>query len=332
MPRDALDRWIDAITTHNRIVIVVLLLMTAGMVMGIGNLDTSNQASSGDVGETTPAQKAEYIADNYDDPGDESNVSASPVYLRHEGGNALSKDALIESLEYQRTVLDNESVSASLPDDEGVTGVANVVGARAARDANATLDEQIAALESTDDDEYEALLEATLTEESGALSLLPASYEPGSTTAESHRMVFRFETDGTDDSAGVPSDAQRALYDAAAEHDEPNYFTFGDHAVADLNQQMVSNTTTLILPIALALILGILAFTYRDFVDVVVGMIGVVVSILWMFGILGWLGVPAGMTMIIGPVMIAGLSIDFGFHVFMRYREQRGTTKGFDHR
>jgi len=38
------------------------------------------------------------------------------------------------------------------------------------------------------------------------------------------------------------------------------------------------------------------------------------------------------MTMIIGPVMIAGLSIDFGFHVFMRYREQRGTTKGFDHR
>jgi predicted RND superfamily exporter protein len=309
-------------------VIVVLLLMTAGMVMGIGNLDTSNQASSGDVGETTPAQKAEYIADNYDDPGDESNVSASPVYLRHEGGNALSKDALIESLEYQRTVLDNESVSASLPDDEGVTGVANVVGARAARDANATLDEQIAALESTDDDEYEALLEATLTEESGALSLLPASYEPGSTTAESHRMVFRFETDGTDDSAGVPSDAQRALYDAAAEHDEPNYFTFGDHAVADLNQQMVSNTTTLILPIALALILGILAFTYRDFVDVVVGMIGVVVSILWMFGILGWLGVPAGMTMIIGPVMIAGLSIDFGFHVFMRYREQRGNDEG----
>ena len=328
MPRDALDRWIDAITTHNRIVIVVLLLMTAGMVMGIGNLDTSNQASSGDVGETTPAQKAEYIADNYDDPGDESNVSASPVYLRHEGGNALSKDALIESLEYQRTVLDNESVSASLPDDEGVTGVANVVGARAAGDANATLDEQIAALESTDDDEYEALLEATLTEESGALSLLPASYEPGSTTAESHRMVFRFETDGTDDSAGVPSDAQRALYDAAAEHDEPNYFTFGDHAVADLNQQMVSNTTTLILPIALALILGILAFTYRDFVDVVVGMIGVVVSILWMFGILGWLGVPAGMTMIIGPVMIAGLSIDFGFHVFMRYREQRGNDEG----
>ncbi|ELZ18919.1 exporter of the RND superfamily protein [Natrinema thermotolerans DSM 11552] len=328
MVRDALDRCIDAITTHNRIVIVVLLLLTAGAVVGIGNLDTSNQAGSGDVGETTPAQKADYIAENYGDPGDESNVSAAPVYVRHEDGNALSKAALIDSLEYQQTVLENDSVSAALADDGGVTGVANVVGARAADDPNATRAEQIAALESTDDDEYAALLSESLTPESGALSLLPQRYEPGSATAESHRMVFRFETDGADGSAGVPSDAQRALYEAADDRDEPNYFTLGEHAVADLNQRMASNTTTLILPVALALILGILAFTYRDLVDVVVGMIGVVVSILWMFGILGWLGILAGMTMIIGPVMIAGLSIDFGFHVFMRYREQRGSDEG----
>ncbi len=327
MARDALDRCIDAITTHNRIVIVVLLLLTAGMVAGIGQLDTSNQAGSGDVGETTPAQKAEYIADNYGDSGNESNVSATPVYLRHQDGNALSKAALIDSLEYQRTVLDDDSVSAALADDGGVAGVANVVGTRAAGDPNATREEQIAALESTDDDEYAALLEETLTAESGALSLLPRSYEPGSTTAESHRMVFRFETDEAD-SAGVPSDAQRALYEAAQDRDEPNYFTLGEHAVGDLNEQMTANTTTLILPVALALILGILAFAYRDLVDVVVGMIGVVVSILWMFGILGWLGISAGMTMIIGPVMIAGLSIDFGFHVFMRYREQRGNDEG----
>ncbi|WP_435551830.1 efflux RND transporter permease subunit [Natrinema sp. CGMCC1.2065] len=327
MVRDALDRCIDAVTTHNRIVIVVLLLLTAGAVAGIGNLDTSNQAGSGDVGETTPAQKADYIADNYGEPGGESNVSAAPVYVRHEDGNALSRAALIESLEYQQAVLDNDSVSAALADDGGVTGVANVVGTRAAEDPNATREERIAALESTDDDEYAALLSESLTPESGALSLLPQRYDPGSTTAESHRMVFRFETDGAD-SAGVPSDAQRALYEAAQDSDEPNYFTLGEHAVGDLNQQMTANTTTLILPVALALILGILAFTYRDLVDVVVGMIGVVVSILWMFGILGWLGISAGMTMIIGPVMIAGLSIDFGFHVFMRYREQRGSDEG----
>ncbi|WP_254761981.1 efflux RND transporter permease subunit [Natrinema marinum] len=329
MVRDVLDGCIDAVTSHNRLVIVVLLLMTAGMVVGMGNLDTSSQAGGGDVGETTAAQKATYIDEHYDDGSNRGeNVSVAAVYVRDEGDNALSKATLIESLEYQRTVLKNESVSAALAGERGVTGVANVIATRAAGDLNATLEEQIAALESTDDDEVEALVAETLTAESGALSLLPRSYEPGTATAESRRMIFRFETDGAAESAGTPSDAQRALYEAAADHDEPSFFTLGEHAVGDLNQQMYSNTVTLVLPVALALILGILAFTYRDLVDVIVGMIGVVVSIVWMFGILGWLGVSAGITMIIGPVMIAGISIDFGFHVFMRYREQRGDGEG----
>jgi predicted RND superfamily exporter protein len=47
-----------------------------------------------------------------------------------------------------------------------------------------------------------------------------------------------------------------------------------------------------------------------------------------MFGILGWLGIPAGMTIVIGPVLIVALSIDFGLHVFMRYREERGSDDG----
>ena len=42
-----------------------------------------------------------------------------------------------------------------------------------------------------------------------------------------------------------------------------------------------------------------------------------------MFGILGWLQILAGMTMIVGPVLVVGLSVDYGLHVFVRYREER---------
>lgn len=52
-------------------------------------------------------------------------------------------------------------------------------------------------------------------------------------------------------------------------------------------------------------------------------MTGVCLSLVWFFGILGWLGIPAGFASIIGPVLIVALSIDFGMHVFMRFREQR---------
>jgi len=135
-------------------------------------------------------------------------------------------------------VLDNESVSASLPDDEGVTGVANVVGARAARDANATLDEQIAARV----DRRRRVRGASRGDADRRVGCALAS--AGQLRARQYDgreppdgLPVRDGRDGR--LGGVPSDAQRALYDAAAEH-EPNYFTFGDHAVADLNQQMVS--------------------------------------------------------------------------------------------
>jgi predicted RND superfamily exporter protein len=63
-------------------------------------------------------------------------------------------------------------------------------------------------------------------------------------------------------------------------------------------------------------------------VDVVVGMTGVVLSVLWMFGLLGWVGASAGTVSIVPVVLITGLSVDFGFHVFNRYREQRGENEG----
>jgi len=166
------------------------------------------------------------------------------------------------------------------------------------------------------------LVRATLTGDSSALQLMPNDYEPGTATAESHRMLFQF-ADGDSREA-----ATAALHEAADERSNPEYFTTGEHARADSNAQYMQNTLELLVPAALLLILVVLAFSYRDFVDVVVGFTGVVLSVLWMFGIMGWLQIPAGMSLIIGPVLIVGLSVDYGLHVFMRYREERDDDEG----
>lgn len=319
------DRSIEFVTDHNYVVIVVMLLLTAGMVVGITNLDMASQAGGGDeLGDTTPAQKADYIAEHYGNESEgEENVSRAVVYVHDPDGNVLSRDALLESLRYQQEVTDDERLAGALTERDGqpVASVANLIAVRAAEDPDADLDRQIAALESASDEEVAQLVRETFTAESPALRLLSSDYEPGTASATSHRMIFSMESG---EEGGAPSEATAALYEAAGERDDPEYFTLGEHAIADANQQLNQNTVELILPVALALILFVLAFSYRDLVDVVVGMTGVVVSILWMFGILGWLGVSAGVTIIVGPVLIAGLSIDFGFHVFNRYREQRG--------
>jgi predicted RND superfamily exporter protein len=329
MIQGAFDRLVDVVTTHNRIVILLMLVLTGAVAVGMTDLQTESEASDADAfNDTEVVQKQAYIEANYDSPGDD-NVSVSAVYVREPGGNVLSKESLLDSLRYQQSVRENESVNAALVDDEGTASVANLVAKRAAEDPNASLATQIETLESMDEDEVAEVVSSTLTEDSPALRLLPNDYEPGTASAESTRVLFRFDqtVDGAEDDSTVAA-AQKALYDEANDRDSPEYFTLGRHAVADYSEHQLMNTAELILPVALALILAVLAFSYRDLVDVIIGFTGVVLSVIWMFGILGWLQVAAGATLIIGPVLIVGLSIDFGLHVFQRYREERGDEEG----
>ncbi|PSP76179.1 RND transporter [Halobacteriales archaeon QS_1_68_20] len=330
MSRDPIGAFVGFVTRHNRIVLVVMLLLTAGVVSGIGQLQLESdvEGDSDAFGDTTVAQKADYVAEHYGEDDDASSTVTSAVYVRDEGGNVLSKDALLAALRYQQSVLDDPTAADALAGADGVRGVPNLVARRAAGDPDADLAAQVDALASLNESEVRALVSETLTADSEALDLLPSDYEPGTATAESMRMEFAFEATGDDATGGTPADVQRVLYETANERDDPDFFTTGQHARQPFVQQSNQDTIWLILPPALLLILAVLAFAYRDVVDVVVGFVGVLVSVLWMFGILGWLRIPAGMTLIVGPVLITGLSIDYGLHVFMRYREERGPDEG----
>ena len=318
---DALRKAFDVVTEHNLLVVVLMLVVTAGVAAGTTQLQLG-EGGRPSADDSELAQKMEYVQNSFGNQTDANGSATRPavVYVRSEG-NALSKAALLDSLRYQQTVRDNESVAAALGDRRAVS-VANLVATRAAGTPDPTLDRQIAALERASDSEVERLVRATLAEGSPALRLLPESYDPGTATAESHRMVFRFAE--TDDRSA----ATAALYESANDRESPEYFTRGEHAGDERQSAYLLNTMELIVPAALAVILAVLAFSYRDLVDVAVGFTGVVLSVLWMFGILGWLQIPAGVSVIIGPVLIVGLSVDYGLHVFMRYREQRDEGQG----
>ncbi|WP_336037341.1 efflux RND transporter permease subunit [Halobacterium yunchengense] len=336
MIRRTLERVVGVVTAHSALVLVLGLVVSAGVVAGVSQFQMESQAASTDAGgDTTVAQKQAYIEQHYgNDSARDATAETRVVYLRDDDGNVLSKDALLASLRFQQRVLEADAVSEAAADDRPVVGVANVVGARAAGDPDADLDDQVAALEDASPSEVESLVGETLTEGSPALELLPRDYEPGSSEATTRRILVRFDAPAGDDGesvAGVDgefTDAQRVLYEAADAQDGAAYFTLGEHALDDLNAQMQENFVTLVVPVALAVILLVLAFAYRDLVDILVGFAGVVLSVLWMFGILGWLRVQAGNTMIIGVVLVVGLSVDYGLHVFTRYREERGPDEG----
>ena len=327
MIRNALQKGVDFVTEHNRITLLVMVLLTGVVVAGVTMIDTSSQAgSSADQFEDVDrVQKADYIRANYgENRSEQPNRTFEMVYVYDEDGNVLSKESLLAGLRYQQAISDNESVGASLHED-GIVGLSNLVATRAAGDRNATLDAQVQALENASTAEVERLVSQTLSEDPRAQRFLPAEFDTDSATSTDRRILVAFDTE-TDENTTAAATA--ALYNNAQEYEQQGFFTVTSEAFNQYNSHFFEEMIWFVLPIALLLILVILGFAYRDLVDIVVGMAGVVLSVLWMFGLLGWLGVSAGNISIVPVILITGLSIDFSFHVFNRYREQRGDGEG----
>lgn len=93
----------------------------------------------------------------------------------------------------------------------------------------------------------------------------------------------------------------------------------------------------LLLGLSLLLIVGILALIYRSVSDVAIGLVGLVVTIVWMYGfgvLLGpdYLGVAGHFTQIsiVIPVLLVGLGVDYAIHLISRYREELGDGADID--
>ncbi|WP_050049625.1 MMPL family transporter [Halostagnicola sp. A56] len=186
-------RLADAITTHTRLVIGLLLVLTLIFGAGIPALEydaSMKQFASG----TDEAQALAYANENFSaQTGTDSSVAA--ITVRDE--NALSKASLRESLALQRQLHANGTVEASLAEESPIVGVENVVATAAIREPEAeALRERGAELE-----ERARRLNATATELRGDLETvrdrqieyerLNASLEDGRIDSETYRARSR---------------------------------------------------------------------------------------------------------------------------------------------
>ncbi|WP_256393890.1 efflux RND transporter permease subunit [Natronoarchaeum rubrum] len=359
MSSDLVDRYADMLVDHSRLVIIVLLVAT--LIVGAGA--ALGSAGEGGIGQFETDSPERAALDEIESTYDTDDAVVTQIVVRNESGDVLTKASLLDGLELQQEMRSDASINGTLRNESGVIGLENVVataayyedrtsqqgnrtgggnesagaggddgqdgaGGDAAGAPPPTLDQQIAALESRSDAEVEALLERVLapdTETRGddPYQFLPADYEPGATSADA-RITFVFQVDG---SAG-DADPQ-AAYDAQVEIDglvEERFddaFVFGQGVVDDASTRAVGDSFTIITPVALVLVLGVLAIAYRDVVDVLVGVFGIAVVMAWLAGAQGWLGIPSSQLLIAVPFLLIGLSIDYSLHVVMRYREAR---------
>lgn len=329
------SRYADAIISHSKLVIVLLLVLTAAVAAGAAfGEDEDEDIDEFDV-DSEETAALEEIEGTYET--DEDLVTQ--IVVRDEGDDVLTRDSLLDSLRLQQDVRETESLNATLAEDEFI-GLETVAGTTAvfedrAAEANGqfdtsppTLDEKHDALESRSDAEVEELLADMLDPESDRqgedpTEFLPSDYEPGSTEADS-RITFVFQTDdsGSDEEPTAAYDAQLEIESLFEERFDDG-FVFGQGVVDEASASAVGDSFAIITPVALVLVLFVLGATFRDPVDVLIGLFGIGVVMAWLAGIQGWLGIASNSMLIAVPFLLIGLSIDYSLHVVMRYREAR---------
>ncbi|WP_126664461.1 efflux RND transporter permease subunit [Haloterrigena salifodinae] len=356
--------WIDAISDvvadYSRPVIAVMLVLTLVVGAGAGMVEQSSDLDAFQS-DSEEAQKMEYIEENFS--AGQENTSAAQVIVR--GENVLTQEAMVENLQLQQSFRENETINRTLADERPTVGVANLVALaslsegqqatqadesgqqRVAQEDNAsqqqgaqasaaspTLQQQIDALESMNEAEYERALGAVLSEESSGemsgLAFMPTSYEPGSSSANATMLMVTHQTDGGGGQEGTASDAvtdaQLAMQSIANEDVEDGsseVIVFGSGIMGEEIENSMGDSIAIVGPLALLFVVVALLVAYRDLLDIFLGLVGIGAVLLWTFGFMGWAGIDFNQMFIAVPVLLIGLSIDYAIHIFMRHREQR---------
>ena len=339
-PRMKLDTLAEQVVTEHRRK-VILLTLAVVVLLGLGlpgvTLDTTLEEFRGG----TPEHDAdEYIAENLS--GRAPNSTGSFVVIRNED-NPLTKERYRQQLRAQERIRNDPVVGPTLVDDQQPLGVANVVAIIKIRrqqgvdpdnitvEPRPSLERQQAAMANLTDRERNLYTGYAVSlvmgdidhmwPEGGAFATVPTeSYRPTERSAESTAIVVSHRENV---SAEELARAQTRMADIVDEEVDGDATVLGDGVIDDELRRSSFDSLAIVGPLAFLFVLLVLLYAYRDVFDVLLGLFGVALVLVWTFGFMGWAGITFNQLFVAVPVLLMGLSIDYAIHVFMRYREER---------
>lgn len=102
-----------------------------------------------------------------------------------------------------------------------------------------------------------------------------------------------------------------------------NVMVLGQGIITEEIDQSMDDSLNIVLPLALFFVLLVLIIAYRDILDIILGLFGILLVLIWTFGAMGLLDISFNQMFIAIPALLTGLSVDFAIHVIMRNREER---------
>ncbi len=163
----------------------------------------------------------------------------------------------------------------------------------------------------------------------GLQFILSTDYDPMVPAPEAKASLMIVQQNGSAD-ADVILQAQYDLEEIAIEVEKDNKDTIefrlmaGEILFDKINTSSMQSLGTLLV-LAILIIIAILSLVYRSLVDTALTLVALLMVIVWTFGLGVILGFTFNPMTIAVPVLLVGLSVDYGIHLTMRYRIEKRT-------
>ncbi|WP_435096870.1 efflux RND transporter permease subunit [Halarchaeum sp. P4] len=305
-------------------VIVAFLLVTALLTAGFGNISTESGTSQFTSG--SPAQEALNDVDRVFGQSFSEDTASTQLIQRDQ--NVLAKPALLRMLRAERELQERPSLRV-----QSTSSVADTV-ARILDPQATTVEAKIDAVEGATPAEIDAAV-AQAADSPGFASSLSDDFNAQAASASATVAVVTHQIPGAGGSSAGTSGGsspvttvQQRVGTVLERSGIRGMTVFGSGILSAEFANVIVDSLLIVVPAAALLILLFLVFSYRDPLDLFLGVVSLVMAIVWTFGFMGIAGIPFSQMLIAVPPLLLAVGIDFGIHAVNRYREERAEGYG----
>ncbi len=314
---DRADEWIVG---RSKTVLLVFLVST--LVFAGGLTQVSTEAGTSEFTEDSPEQEAfDAVNRDFTQPFEPENGSTQ---LIQSGRNVLSKPELVAMLTAQYRLEEREELRVA-----STVSAAGIVAQTL--DPNATtLEAQIRTLERATPTEVENAVRRSATNPQFR-ALLSKDFNRRSASASATIGIVEHAIPrGISQEAGAEADAEtdpiarmQIRSQSVVQSVDSDIRLFGSGIITAELSSVTFDSLIIVVPAAGVLIFVFLLFAYRDPIDLVLGVVSLVMTIIWTLGFMGIVGIPFTQLLVAVPPLLLAVGIDYGIHTINRYREER---------
>ncbi|MFB6211541.1 MAG: RND family transporter [Halobacteriales archaeon] len=309
-----IDKLDHQIINHPRRLILAFLVVTVVFTTGLGSIET--ESGQGQFIEDLPSFQA--LEDVQRDFGSSFSQSQTTTTLIQDSQNVLAQPSLLAMLRTQKAIADTDGLRVTDTSSPART-VARTIDPQAR-----TLDAQIDAIERATPEQIDAAIEQANRRNPTFATRLSDDFNPatGSASAAEATITHRAGP-GIGGTGGGPGSGTTFPPNRDERIRSIVSTTAPDIRVLGNSPDTIGATLILVLPAALVFIALFLIVAYRDPLDLLMGFMAIIMTLVWTFGFLGLSGIPFAVLLVAVPPLLIAIGIDFGIHVVNRYREER---------